>query len=237
MRSLDAAELVAIAAGTVSARDLISITAFDRNTNEEVEYGFWADDGITTFEVVDGITGLTEERTFYGSGAILEIGAITLTTDLSIRPVDVTLSPLHTVVEAMVRGHSVRNGRIQIFRVYISIDSGLPVAAAKPRFVGVIDEAPIITAEEGGESTVTLSCVSRMRELTRTNVGLRSNEDQKRRDASDAFYKDTATVGDWELFWGQTSDKADTTPAKSGFFARWRERRQARRGNFLGFGR
>lgn len=215
MRTLDAAEIAVLQSGVIRARDFVRVTVKDRTTGDPVVFGFWSDMGNVTAEVVDGLTGATENLVCIGSGALVAIGPISLTSDLSIRPVEIELSPLHGQVEAALREYDPRGGEVQIYRGFLD-ESGALVAPAKARFVGYVDEAPIVTPAEGGEGSAKLVCASHTRELTRANPAVRSHEDQLLRDPSDTFFKDTATVGDWEIFWGSTAGQpGENTRGKS----------------------
>lgn len=203
MRFLDSAEIAAIQARTVVARDFLWITAKDRSTGNPSDYGFWNDHGTVTTSVVDGRTGATVSRDFYGVGMALNIGSIPLTADVTVRNVDIALPQIDDVAQLVVRGYDVRGAAIQLYRGYFDPATHSMVAAAKPRFVGYVDGAPIETPAEGGEGSITLNCVSTTRELTRISSESRSHESQISRAAGDAFYKDTGVVGDWVMFWGQ----------------------------------
>ena len=205
MRSLDAAEITAIQAGTVIARDFVWITVKDRSIGSDVDFGWWSDVGNVLAEVEDGLTGLDVFRTFVGGGVLMSIGPIPLTADLTVRTVDIELSPIASTVESALRTNDPRLGSVQIYRGYMDLETRLLVAPAKTRFVGIIDEAPITTPEEGAEGAAKLVCVSRMRELTRSNTAVRSHEDQKLRLGSDGFYQDADVVGEWEIHWGGTA--------------------------------
>lgn len=204
MRFLDAAELAAIQARTVVARDFLWVTAKDRATGSPTSSGYWNDHGNVTADVVDGRTGSTESRTFYGVGAALSIGSIPLTADITVRSFEITLPHLDAIVQDLVRTTDVRNAPLQLYRGYFDPTTRALVAPAKPRFVGYIDLAPIETPKESDEGSITFTCVSTTRELTRTSLEVRSYESQLQRNAGDAFYKDTSVVGDWQLFWGQS---------------------------------
>jgi len=202
MRSLDAAELAAIAARTVVARDLVVITVKDRLTGNASDVGFWSDAGNFTCQVKNGRTGLIQTQSFVG-GALVSVGDIPLTSDISVRIVDVVLSGIDASVIDATRAYDARNAPIVIYRGYLNPDTHELVAPAKARFIGFIDEAPVVTPAEGGASTVTLSCASHTRELTRKNPDVRSHESQILRKADDDFYHDTSVVETWEIFWGR----------------------------------
>lgn len=209
MRFLDAAELSAIQARVAVARNLLWITGKDRTTGDPVSRGFWNEVRNVIVPVVDGLTGLTvSDRVFQGVGEALQIGAIPLTSDLTIRNVDVSLPHLDSIVEDLVRGYDVRGAPVQIYRAYLHTSTGALLASAKARFIGYVDGAPIETPSEGEEGQITLRCVSTTRELTRTSPEVRSHESQKKRTGNtDDFYKDTSHVGEWEVQWGQKRKK------------------------------
>lgn len=202
MRDLDSAEISAIQARTVVARNLLWLSPKNRNTDAIVPMGFWDDLMTVTVSVKDGRTGSTVDRDFYGLGASLSIGSIPLTSDITIRNVDITLPHLDTTVELLVRGYDVRGAPMQLYRGYFNPSTRAMVASAKPRFVGYVDGSPIVTPKEGGEGSITLKCVSTTRELTRTSSEVRSHESQLARAPGDDFYKDVGLVGDWDIAWG-----------------------------------
>lgn len=202
MRSLDPAEMAAIAARTVVARDLVVITVKDRITGNASDVGFWSDAGPFSCLVKNGRTGLVEGKAFVG-GALVSIGDIPLISDISVRTVDVVLSGIDASVIDATRTFDARNAPITIYRGYLNPDTLELVAPAKSRFIGFIDEAPVVTPAEGGAATVTLSCASHTRELTRKNPDVRSHESQILRKSDDDFFHDTSVVGDWELWWGK----------------------------------
>jgi hypothetical protein len=203
MRDLDAAEITAIQARSVVARDFLWVTATDRATSLPVSKGFWNDVRTVSVNVKDGRTGAIVARDFRGIGGALVVGSIPLTSDITIRSVDIELPQLDDITQLLVRGYDVRGAPMQLYRGYFDPATRLLAAAAKPRFVGYVDGAPIMTPKEGGEGSITLKCVSTTRELTRTSAEVRSHESQLARTAgADDFYIDTGVVGEWDLAWG-----------------------------------
>lgn len=211
MRSLESGVLTAITGRVVEARTLVWVVAKERESPfGDYGFGLWTDGGTFEADVVDALTGSTDTRTFAG-GAILKVGDIALTSDIAVRTVDLTLSAIDANVESMVRTYDVRGAPIQIYRGFFDPDTRELVAAARARFVGFVDRAPITTSGEGEASTVTLSCASHTRELTRKNPAVRSHESQILRSATDNFYQDTGTVGEWDIAWGEVRKNAGGT--------------------------
>lgn len=201
MRTLDSDIVSALAAGTLVRRNLIWITAKDRDTGDAHSKGFWNDLETVDISVTDGITGSSVSRTFEAAGGLIDIGAVPLTSDLSIRTVEVTVSPLNTSADQYLRGYDLRMGPIQIYRAIFDPSTWDLVADADPRFVGFVEKAPITTPKEGGEAKAVLSCVSHTVELTRGNPDVRSDESQKRR-SGDRFYRYTGTMPQRVIYWG-----------------------------------
>jgi hypothetical protein len=216
MRALDAAEIAAIQARAVVARDFLLITARTRDTGAPVEKGFWSDARFITAPVKDGRTGAVRDVDFYGVAGALSIGPIPLTADVTVRSVDISLPAIDSVVAVLVRGTDVRAAPVQILRGYFDPDTRNLVAPAKARFVGYVDGAPIVTPAEGGEGSVTLKCVSATRELTRTSTQVRSHESQlARTGGADDFYVYTGVVAEWDIAWGENRGPvAKSVPGK-----------------------
>src|SRR5690606_16491331 len=117
---LDASEIAAIQSGAVIARDFVWIEAKERITGEPANSGYWTGAGNVTASVVDGKSGSTVSRVFYGMEELIGISSIPLTSDLAVRRVEITLSQIAATVEQLVRGYDVRNAPIQIYRGYFS---------------------------------------------------------------------------------------------------------------------
>jgi hypothetical protein len=97
-----------------------------------------------------------------------------------------------------------RNAPIQIYRaLFNTADPRAIVAPARCRLVGFVNTSTISTPAENGSAAVTLECVGCVRELTRTNTDLRSDESQQRRVADDRFFRHVAATGQVQVFWGQ----------------------------------
>lgn len=194
----------ALKAGTLVVRDFIWIEAKDGAGNP-VEWAAWSDVGSITADVIDPVTGATVNRTFKGAGELIEVSPIPLTSGLTVQAVEVLVSQISPEAETLIRGHNIRRAPIQIHRGFMDPMTQLMIAPAEPRFFGFIDEAPVETPSEGEEGGVTFTCTGHTQELTRRNHAKRSDADQRRRSASDSFFKHAAAVGTWEIKWGTGS--------------------------------
>lgn len=213
MRSLDPAEISAIANRVVAARDLFWITVKDRSNGTPATFGFSTFVRDLSVPVRDGHTGAEVSRDFHGVGRALVIGAIPLTADITVRTIEVKLPGTDALVQQVMREYDPRLAPVQIHRAFLNPETGAQLATAKPRFIGVVDTAPIRTPQKGGESEAKLRCVTTTRELTRTNPDVRSHESQLAREPGDDFYKDTSVVGEWELYWGRNAAPLPTLPS------------------------
>jgi len=212
MRALVAAETSALGARKVRARNLVWITAKDRITLIPSSIGFWSDVGTVSMQVRDALTGLAIARTFVGAGALLGIDDIVLSSQLAVQEITLTLSQIDANVAETVRGYDPRLGPIQIYRGLFNPDTHNLVAPARCRFVGFIDAIDIVDPKDKQAGSITVRAVSQLREMTRSNPAMGSDEDQKARFAGDRFFKFAGAVQDWEVAWGQQAVK----PGKKG---------------------
>lgn len=209
MRSVDSATSAYLQArGGVVVRDLLWISAKDRDTGETASVGFWNDLDSVTLDVVSGETGATVTRTYHGSGTLISISPIPLTSDLTVRTITITLSHVSSAVAQAIRGYDPRFGHVEIHRALYDLSTRGLVAPPVPHFVGKINGAPMSTPRPGEEGEISLSVVSHSRELTRTNPLKRSDETQKRRNG-DRFRMYSGVAGQWEFFWGDEKHRID----------------------------
>lgn len=213
-RNISSANQDLLEAQVLSARDFLTIIARNRSTGLPVDENLWSDVGNITAAVVDPDTGADDNRDFYGSGNLVRISAITLTSNLTVQQVSIELSLISDKVAEIFRTYDCQQARVQIFRGLYNPETELMVDAAENRFDGFVDSIEVNTPADGDEGTVTLNCVSHSQELTRSNPDTRSHESQIRRLAADAFYRDSATVSEWEFFWGSVKGKVQTVKKK-----------------------
>lgn len=216
-RNVSEENLAALSARQLVARDFLWIVARNRDTGEPVTEGLWSDVGDVTATVVHPDTGLPVERTWRGSGPLVAIDDIPLVANLTVQTIRVRLSQILDRVNQLVRDYDCQQARVEIFRGLFDPDTRLMVAAAECRFAGFVDSIEIKTPSENEEGGVDLICVSHTQEMTRSNPDTRSHESQLRRNPTDTFYKDTAVVGDWELFWGSQRGKIPSQPKRKKF--------------------
>lgn len=220
--SLSAENFAALQARGLYGRDFIWFVVRDRVTGNPVTDGYWSDVGVIDAEVIDPDTGSVVTRTFAGAGGLISISDIPRVSNLTVQNVTVKLSQVADRVNNLVRGYDCKQGKVQIFRGLFSLSTHVMVDPAFPRFVGTIDAAPITTPPAGQTGDVTLTCTSNTIELTRSNPDTRSDASQRQRLSTDNFYQDTATVSEWQQYWGKQSGPIDLVEAvkSSGIFNR-----------------
>lgn len=212
MRDIHADVLAAMSAGKLVERDFLNVWPRDRSTGLEVEKGYWSGIGTVSAPVLNPLTGSSTTLSFRGVGSLIEISGIPLVANVTVQRVTIKLSHIDSDVMQLLRTYDLRQARVQVFRGWLSPDSRALIQQALPRFVGFVDGAPLETPAENEEGSFTLECVSHTQEMTRASTETRSDESQRRRNASDNFYQDTATVGEREMFWGKANGKI---PAKA----------------------
>lgn len=214
MKALDIAETSALAARAVSFRNLVWITAKDRSNGTPVEAGFWNDVGTINIPVTDGLTGGFITRPFVGAGSLLQVEDVVSSADLSVKELRITLSGVDDQVANAVRGYDARLAKVQVYRLILNPTTGNAVAPARCRFLGLVDRLDIIDPREGGQGLVSLTVVSQLREISRSNPDMTSVDSQKPRGTyiglgEDKFYEFTNAVTGWEIMWGEHAIKVD----------------------------
>ncbi len=180
--------------------NFVLVTARTLDADAPVLFGFTDYGEDVVINIVDGETGATVSRTFYGDNApIQKMDPIPLKIGLEANTVQVVLNHLHPVVQLMTRGHTVRNAKVQIHRGYLDPLSMLLVAAPRCRLLGQVNTNPMRVPAVGGQGESTLRIVSHTRELTRINTAKRSDETQRLRDG-DRFRRYSGMKR--EIWWG-----------------------------------
>lgn len=201
-RSISDENFAAIQVSPLLPRDFVWLIARDRESGAPVAEGVWSGQGDFTAAVIDPHTGGSQDRQFFGSGALISVGDIPLVQGITVQTLTITLSGLDAGVNDYVRTYDLKQAEIQIFRGFLDPGTRKLVAPATPRFVGFIDDAPITTPKENTSGGITITATSNTQELTRANSDTRSDASQKLRSGTDNFYQDTAVVGGWTIFWG-----------------------------------
>ncbi|MDP8249627.1 hypothetical protein [Pseudochrobactrum saccharolyticum] len=217
MRYVSAANQHALEQRMLVARDFLWLVARDRKTGAPVTEGLWSDVGNITAAIVNPDNGLAETRIWYGAGSLIAIDDIPLVANLSVQNVTIRMSQVHEEVERIVRDYDCRQARVEVYRGLFNPETRLMVAPAECRFVGFVDKIELKTPSENEDGAVTMTCASHTQEFTRSNTETRSHASQILRDPNDTFYKDAATVEDWEVWWGSEKGKVPTQKKRKKF--------------------
>ncbi|UFZ05451.1 hypothetical protein LQG66_03805 [Bradyrhizobium ontarionense] len=212
-RSISSANYTSLQNRVLIARDFIWFVVRDRSTGAPVTDGYWSDLGSISADVIDPDTGSIVTRTFASGAGLVSVSAIPLVSNLTVQTVTVKLSQVSDRVNDLIRGYDCKQGKVQVFRGMFDPTTRAMVAPAIPRFAGTIDTAPIKTPPEGEIGDVTLTCTGNTQELMRSNPDTRSDASQRLRDSIDEFYRDTATVIEWQIYWGKKSGTIDIVGA------------------------
>lgn len=193
-------------AGTDGLKEhkLIWFSVKERGTGNPVGRGIWDGSEDLNYTVVSGVTGLPEARAYYGA-ALLSVGDIVCTTDMTVQSVTINLSQIADVAQQLIRQYNARLARVEIHTLYMHPETGMPVGELLD-WVGEIDKAPVKTPAIGGEGSIAIKTVSDiMSMLTRVNGRKSSFEDQRKHADGDEWSKYASTAGTWDVNWGQKS--------------------------------
>lgn len=204
VRVLDSATQLAVRDRVhVIPRDFIVCTVRGLTDDAPTVFGFTNYGEDVSTNIIDGETGATVNRTFYGDNApLVSMDPIPMKIGVEVDTTQVVLSHIHPIVEQMVRGYNCRNAKVQIHRGYLDPASMLLVAPPRCRRLGQINGTPILTPAVGGQGSITLKVVSHTRELTRTNPAKSSDEYYRLR-SGDRINRYAGTAGQWDIFWGE----------------------------------
>lgn len=190
----------------IDARDLVWLKGRNRSTGLSETIGFWNDLDTVDITVVSGETGGSVTRSYIGSGTLLDIGPIPLVSDLTIQTVTLNLSHASEAVIAAVRQYEQRLALVDIHRLLLDLDSKVPVGVPRSHFFGRVNKINIRDPEPGSTGSIEVSCVSFLRELTRTNAAKRSDATQQLR-GGDRFRRYSGTASHIEIEWSDAAPK------------------------------
>lgn len=214
-RNLSYENAVALAGRRLVPRDFLCIIARDRITAAPQSVGFWSGVGNVAAQVTHPDTGLPVNRTWYGTGTLISIGAIPMVSNITVQTVPIVMSQIDDLVQQAVRLYDLKQARVEVYRGLLDPDTRSMVSPAFCRFVGFVDEVEVKTPAENEAGSVTLTCASHTQELMRSNPDTRSDTSQRLRSETDNFFQDAPTVGEWEFFWGRKNGKVASKKAKS----------------------
>lgn len=186
---------------------ILWVSGKDRNTGAIQSLGLWGGDDDERIVVEDLFVGARVSRYFYGRGAVLSLGPIRHERGLTIRPVQVRLSPLADAAQQAFLAYEPRGAEAQVWKRTYDARTGKPIGYPERAVKGYINTAPIVRPEPGGEATLTAEIVSTARMLTVTSALVKSNARQLARAPGDDFRKYKTTMAQIEVPFGTESKR------------------------------
>ena len=197
MRSFDPAELSYLQGRNgIKAHALLWVEVRNRSTGARAGVGLWTGEEDRDF-VVDGVA-----RTYGGAGAILGLDTIVMQVGLTVRMQRLTLSPLAPAVVAILREYDAGMAPAQIHRAMFDPLTGNLIAPPRRIWKGLVDSAPIKTAELGGQSNVPVVLSSSARALT-VGLSLTKSDAVQQLRGGDRIRRYKGTTGRVPVAWGE----------------------------------
>lgn len=197
----------------ISVRDFVWI----ENVGGSQGWGFYTGiEPIIELEVISAQTGVPELRTYYGAGALRSVGDVTLTVGLDVYNISVTLSNIHPIVQNMVRGENIRNGRVEIHRGIINPLTDELADPPMSHFYGTVNQAKPRRPAVNNEGGIEIVCTSITNELTRSNPAMFSDASISRR-SGDRFCRYMEVMSDVKLPWGADPQAVIKPPKRKKF--------------------
>lgn len=181
----------------VRMRRLIWASAKNRTTGLIENVGFWGGDDDETF-TINGAS-----RLYLGAGRVIASDPIVQDIGLSIRTVSIQLSGIDEAVQQAYRGYDLWLAPVEIHEAYFDTVSHNLLAEPNRIFKGWLNEAPVATGEENGESSVEFVLASNSRALTLKLGVKKSDESLRQRYATDAFFEYADVSGAVVWAWGE----------------------------------
>ncbi|WP_370303552.1 hypothetical protein [Pseudooceanicola sp.] len=219
MRSLDSNILAQFSARQgLLARVLVWMVAKDRSTGDPEAIGFWSGDDHQDFSIGG------DTRTYYGAGALIEMGPLQSETGLNVRSHSVTFSPIAPEVQQVIRGYDPRLAPAEMHIAYFDQLTHSLLAEPVRVFRGFVNTVNVVTPAIGGGATAEVEFVSSAHSLTRTLARKKSHASLDARAAGDTFRQYASVTGTVQCIWGghkavapsnATTQEPTTTTEKS----------------------
>lgn len=184
MKSLDAATLAALDAGQFAVR---ALALFDLPSGR---YGLFDDQ----YDVSWG------GDTYVGAAGRFRMDIPPGASDLSIRPLTITLSSLDSTALAWVQSQEYHQRPMFAALAFLATETP-QIVAVRRWYTGYVDK--VLWQERiNGEGRLVVTCESASRELDLSGARTRSDADQRALDPVDGFFKHTVGAISTEVGWG-----------------------------------
>lgn len=201
MQNLDpsfVADLQAAPDKGIAPAYFLHVLAKNRDTGAIEPFGLWTGDQDIA-QSVQLPTGGVGSREYYG-GVNLKVDPITYVGELVDEPITLVMSQIAPATQQLVRGYDLRLAYCEIHTT--SLNGTVFFSVPQLQYVGIVDDAPIGTAESGGEANIKLVLRSEiMSQLTMTNPAKSSDSHQKRRQSTDQFSRYSGVIKSRDIDW------------------------------------
>ena len=188
--------LIAQRAGIIVHR-LYWLSARNRSTGLMEQIGIWSGADHATFT----ISG--EARVYYGAGSFLAVNALHSEQGLTIRRLSVNASPFAPEVQKALQQLDPKLAPSEVHLAFFDPETNNLVADPWRMHKGWIDTINIHGGGRDEQSQAVINLVSNSRVLTRVFPSKRSNESQRKRNGTDAFFSGVGISGTIQTQWGQ----------------------------------
>jgi hypothetical protein len=144
---------------------------------------------------------------------MLNVGDLTSEATLNVRSLDIDFSAVSPAVKTALRQYEPRFAPVQVHVIFFDPLTNNMIGTPVRVFKGWLNKAPIKTPAKGGMGSARISMLGHSRMLTRTLSARRSNENQQKREAGDAFFQYADISGTVITPWG--SDLVSYPPPKN----------------------
>lgn len=197
----------------IKVRILYWVRAKRRDNGEEEALGIWNGSDVRVF-AVEG-----QSRAYVGGGAFLDFDGLKQETGLVIQRLTMRANPVAPEMVNMLRLYEPKGAPVQVHLAFFDTETDQLLADPYRIFRGWINSVAIKTGAEGEPSTVTVDHVGNARILTRLLPARRSDENQRRRNVADRFFRGAGISGAVQTPWGSKSI-SNSAPGSSDLWTR-----------------
>lgn len=180
----------------LKVRLLYWISAKNRSTGATEALGIWNGEDARQF-VIGGAP-----RTYVGGGGFLNADSLKQEIGLNIQQWSMVGNPVSPEFQNAIRLYDPKGAPVELHMAFFDTETDQLLADPYRVFRGWINKINISTPQKNGEASVKIDHVGNSRILTRLLPALRSDENQRRRNSSDAFFRYVSTSGAVQTPWG-----------------------------------
>ena len=153
-----------------------------------------------------GVGDLTyDSETYTGVGDLLNISAVTETSDMQASGINVTLTGVKSSLVVIAKDHEYQGRPITVMLGAFDASGDL-VADPTVIFAGFMDTMTI--AESGETSTISIACENKLIAFERAKVRRYTAEDQKIDHPTDKGFEFVTAIVQKEIIWGRASSSS-----------------------------